>query len=60
VDSLESESDKYFYSLCHKKQKAKKVKCLKCAKMFQGSSIGNRLCSKCKRPNHGKNYYLVP
>ena len=44
-------SEDYFYSLCRKKEEAKKVKCLKRKNIFLGS-IYNKICSKCSRKNN--------
>lgn len=49
----------YFYSLCKPKVTAKKVKCVKCSKVFKGST-NNKICSKCKRPTGTKNHYVTP
>jgi hypothetical protein len=48
----------YFKGMINQIPKIKNVKCLKCGKKFRGSS-NNRICSRCKRPNARKNFYVA-
>lgn len=49
VDSVKQSTD-YFYSLVRKKD-LKKRSCLRCERVFESVSVGNRVCGRCQCVN---------